>query len=249
MKIIGLLPARLNSTRIQRKLLHKICKIPLIVHTILIARLSKMLTDNYVCTDSKKIKNCTKNFAKTFITKTSHINGTERIAEVARKIKADFIIYIHADEAMLEPANIDKLIKFHKKNNHFDIVVPHKIANKSGGKNIVKIISDQFGKVLYFTRSEAPYGFRQINREFFHHLDIISFKPKALIKITKLKRGKLESIEGIELMRAIENNMKVGTFPIKTNSFSINTPRDLKKAKTLMKKDKLYRKYSEKFKQ
>ena len=161
MKVIGLLPARLKSRRIKEKLLQKILGLPVIVHTILRAKLTKSLTDLIICTDSKKIKFCTSRYSRTLMTKKKHRNGTERIAEVAKKIKADLIVDIHSDEAMLDPKNIDKLINFHRKNKKFDIVVPHKISKFSGGENVVKLLVNKYNQVLYFTRSDAPHGFRK----------------------------------------------------------------------------------------
>ena len=84
-------------------------------------------------------------------------------------------------------------------------------------------------------------------KNYFHHLDIISFKPSALTRFSKLKIGYLENLEGIELLRAIENKMKVGSFPIHTSSFSINTTDDVIRAKKIMKKDKFFKKYNEEF--
>ena len=246
MKIIGLLPARLKSSRIKEKLLQKVQGLPIILHTIFRAKIARSINQIIGCTDSHKIKNIVSNYTNTFISKKKHRNGTERIAELANKIDANLIIDIHADEAILDPKNIEKLIKFHKKNNQFDIVVPHKKSRVSGGENVVKIISDKNNKVLYFTRCDAPYGFRKKNNSFFHHLDIISFKPNALRKFSKLKVSNLESIEGVELMRALENNLKIGTFEIKTHTFSVNTPKDLSLVKKLMRKDKYFKKFYEK---
>lgn len=246
MKVVALLPARLKSQRIKEKLLKKIIGIPVITHTILRAKLCKSLSEVIICTDSKKIEGCVKKYAKTFISKKKHNNGTERIAEIAKKIKADLIIDIHSDEAIIDPKNINKLISFHKKHKEFDIVVPHKISKQSGGENIVKILVNKFKQVLYFTRSSAPHGFRKKHTKYLHHLDIISFKPSALKKFSILKKSHLEIIEGIELMRGLENNLKIGSFPIKTKSFSINTPKDLFLAKKIMKKDKYFKLYEKK---
>ena len=79
-------------------------------------------------------------------------------------------------------------------------------------------------------------------------MDYISFKPSALKKFKKFKIGTLEQIEGIELLRALENNMNLGTFEISTNTFSINTKEDLKKAKEKFDRDQFFKKYFEKIK-
>ena len=244
MKIVALLPARLQSTRLKTKCLKKINGIPIIIHTLSRVKLVKGIDDFFVCTDSNKIKKLIEKFGeKALISSKKHNNGTERIGEFAKKIKADLFIDVHSDEAFLDPKNIDKLIKFHKKNKKFDIVVPHKVSKSSGGKNIVKLLINKFNEVLYFTRSSCPFGFREKTQRYFHHLDTISFKPSALARFSKLGIGNLEKLEGIELLRALENKMKVGSFSIKTNSFSINTPEDFRKAKKIMKKNKVFKKY------
>mgnify|MGYP001189277037 FL=1 len=247
-KIVILLPARISSTRIKTKLLKKIHGIPIILHTILRIKLVKNINKIIVCTDSKEIQKLVKPYGITAVmTAKHHKNGTERIAEVAKTIKADLFIDVHSDEAIINPKNVEKLISFHLKKNNFDIVVPHKVSNFSGGENIVKVIYNfKNQKVLYFSRSDSPYPFRKKKGVYFHHLDTISFKPKALKKFSKVKQGELEKIEGIELMRALENNLHVGTFSIKTDTFSINTPKDFKKAKSFLIKDKFFKKYREK---
>ena len=125
--------------------------------------------------------------------------------------------------------------------------MPHKVSKKSGGKNIVKLLINKFNEVMYFTRTSSPFGFRKKTKNYFHHLDIISFKPSALAHFSRLKIGYLENLEGIELLRAIENKIKVGSFPIKTNSFSINTPKDVLRAKNIMSKNKFFKQYNAEF--
>ena len=248
MKVVALLPARLNSTRIKKKCLKKLKGIPLIIHTLTRSRLIKNLDDIFVCTDSIEIKRLVEKYNfKVFMTSKKHINGTERIGEVSKKIKADLFIDIHSDEALLEPKAVENLINFHKKNLHFDIVVPYKLSNYDGGVNVVKLVINRFNEVIYFTRLPCPYGFRKKNKFFFHHVDTISFKPKILRKFSNLKKSYLEKKEGVELLRAIDNKIKIGTYSSKTNSFSINTPDDFKKAEKLLGKEKIFKEYFEKF--
>lgn len=249
-KIIILLPARYLSTRIKNKLLKNLNGLPIIIHTILRIKMIKNIHKIIVCTDNIKIKKLVEKFGiKSVITSRKHKNGTERIAEVSKLLKADLFVDIHSDEAVLEPKNVEKLINFHLNNNQFDIVVPHKISNTSSGKNVVKMVFNRDNRILYFSRSTIPFAFRSNKQKFFHHLDSISFKPNALKKFSKLQQGSLEKIEGIELMRALENNLVVGTLPIKTSSFSINTMEDFFKAKKYLKNDKLFKKYRKKINQ
>ena len=243
MKVTALIPARLELTKIKKKLLKKIKKIPIILHTLNRLKFCKEINDIIVCTDSIEIKNkVEQNGFKTILTKKNFSNGTERISSVISKIKSDLIVDVHADEAILDPSNLTKLIKFHKKNNNFDIIVPHKKSFSSSDENVVKIVFTKKNKIIYFSRSQAPYPFRK-KGSYYHHLDIISFKPKALKKFQKFKKGSLENIEGVELLRALENGLTLGTFEIKTNTFSINTQKDFKKAKKILNSDKFLKKY------
>ncbi len=160
-KIVILLPARISSTRIKTKLLKKIHGIPIILHTIFRIKLVKNINKIIVCTDSKEIQKLVKPYGITAVmTSQHHKNGTERIAEVAKSIKADLFIDVHSDEAIIDPKNVEKLISFHLKKNNFDIVVPHKISNISGGENVVKVIYNfKSQKVLYFSRSDSKNSF------------------------------------------------------------------------------------------
>ena len=216
----------------------------MIIHTLYRSSQIRNLDEIYVCTDSKEIKALVEKYNfRGFMTSKKHVNGTERISEIAKKIKADLFIDIHSDEALLEPKSVEELIRFHKKNMKFDIIVPHKKSKIDGGINVVKLITNKLNEVVYFTRLACPYGFRKKNKIFYHHVDTISFKPKVLRKFSSLKIGNLEKIEGIELLRAIENKITVGTYDAKTNSFSINTPEDFRQAEKILFKDKIFKKF------
>ena len=244
MKVLGLIPARLKSKRLKQKPLLKILGVPLILHTYRRACLAKSLDDVVVCTDSKKIVNVLNRYkAKNQLTSKKHINGTERIAEVSKKIPSDLVVDIQGDEPLIDPKNIDKLIKFKKKNTHFDIVVPSIKIKPQRNENIVKILSDRKNNILYFSRATVPHSFQSKPKFLQKHLSIISFKRKALIKFSKLKKSEYENIEGIELMRALENNFKLGTFFVNGDSFSIDIHSDYEKALMAVPNDPLTKKY------
>ena len=156
------------------------------------------------------------------------------------------IIDIQCDEIFLNPKHVDKLISFHLKNKEFDIIVPNCRISKNDAKNIntVKIITGSNKKIVYMTRSMAPSFFRsKIKLDYRKHLDFISFKPRSLHKYVKIKKSINENNEGVELNRAIDNNFKLGTYEVKTNAFSINTNKDLSKAKKMIGKCKIRKKY------
>jgi 3-deoxy-manno-octulosonate cytidylyltransferase (CMP-KDO synthetase) len=247
--ILGLIPARLKSTRLPNKPLLLLDGIPIIIHVLKRAHFCKKLDRIIVCTDSNKIISIVKSYGFEAIkTKSTHKNGTDRIAEVAKKFinnNLELIIDIQCDEIFLKPDSIDKLIKFHKKNNNFDIVVPHTEIKNYKNRNIVKILPNNNKKIIYMSRFDIPFNFYKIKRKILRHMDIISFNPEKLISFSKLKNSKLEKFENIELLRGIENNFEIGTFLIENekNTFSINTKNEYKQSKQLMRICKIRKLY------
>ena len=245
-KILGLIPVRLNSSRLTQKSLLLIKNIPLIIHTYKRAKLSKMLDDLVICCDDKKIIDIAKKFnAKAIITSKKHKNGTERINEGYDKIKKkyDLIIDIQGDEPLINPNQIDNVVKFHLKNFTTDIILPSIKLKNISSYNVVKVVADKNDKVLYLSRSKVPHDFNKNVDFYLKHLSIISFRPSALKKFCKSKQSRLEKIEGVELLRAVENGLNIKTTIIKGNSFSVDINEDFLKAKRFMEKDKLFKLY------
>ena len=243
--ILGLIPTRLNSKRLKEKPLLEIDGLPIIVHTFKRAQLSKKLDEVIVCADDKKIIDVVKDHGgKAILTSKKHKNGTERIYEVAKKKKAKLIIDIQGDEPLVDPKDIDKVINFHNKNKHFDIVVPSIRANQNiSSKNLVKVVFSNNGKIIYFSRTKVPYDYKNQGIKYFRDLSIVSFLPQALKKYNKMKLGKIEKIEGIELIRAIENNLNLGTFIINGSSFAVDVNQDLMRAIDVMPRDRVRKLY------
>ena len=249
-KVLGLIPCRLSSKRLPQKPLLKINGVPLIIHTYLRAKQSKKLDDLVICCDDKRIlKIANKYNAKAILTSKQHKNGTERIYEGYYKIKKkyNFIVDIQGDEPLIDPKHIDKVIEFHKKNRSTGIILPSLRKKNIDSKNIVKVIATDDGTVLYLSRSLSPFYFRDKKKIFLKHLSIISFKPETLKKFFYSKQTKLEKIEGVELLRALEIGIKIKTFILKGDSFSVDIKQDYEKAKKFMKKDKFFKKNSKNF--
>lgn len=248
--ILGIIPARLKSTRIPNKPLQLINGIPILVHVIKRALMSKKIDKIIVCTDDYKIiKLANKNGIDAFMTSKKIHSGTERISSFLKSNKKKFqnlklVVDIQCDEIFLNPVNLDKIINFHLKNiKKYDVVIPHSLTKEKNNKNFVKIVSGQGNQVLYLTRADAPFAFRSKSQELKRHQDFITFKPNFIFKFNDLKKRMLEKYEGIELLRAIENNQNVATFKVDEDSFSINTKKDLIKSLLLIKKDKLNKLY------
>ena len=246
MKVIGLIPTRLNSTRLPQKALLKINNIPLVVHTYKRAKLSKRLNDVYICCDDKKIKDIAEKFgAKVIMTSKNHSNGTERINEAYKKLKKkyDLIVDIQGDEPLVSPYHIDEVVNYHIKNKNTDIILPTLEARPTINTNIIKVIINKKNEVMYLSRADLPLSFKKSKNKILKHLSIISFLPKSLEKFSISKKTYLESIEDIELLRALELGMKIKSIKLKGDSFSVDVYDDYKKADLKMSKDKFFNIY------
>ena len=243
--ILGLIPSRLNSKRLKEKPLLKIDNLPIVVHAYQRARMSKKLDDIIVCTDHIKIKKIIEDIGgKAILTSPKHKNGTERIYEVAKKYKnLKLVVDIQGDQPLIDPNAIDKTIGFHEKNKKFDIVLPSMpVKYNQDNPSLVKTTFTKKGEILYFSRIKTPFDYRK-KITYYKNLSIVSFKPKALKQFYYSKMGEIEKIENIELMRALENNLKLGTFVVKGSDFAVDIQADFFRAVEVMKKDKLRKKY------
>jgi 3-deoxy-manno-octulosonate cytidylyltransferase (CMP-KDO synthetase) len=244
--IVGLIPSRLRSKRLDKKPLLEIDGLPIIIHTYKRAKLSKLLDKVIVCTDHKSIKETVEKFGgEAILTSVKHKNGTERIFEVSNKLKnIDLIIDIQGDQPLVDPKAIDETIKFHKKNNKFDIVLPSMPINEQiDNQSIVKTIFSENGKIIYFSREKTPYNYYNKNFKYYKNLSVVSFKPEALKKYCNNPATKIEKIENIELMRALEIGLNLGTFEIKGSDFAVDVNADLLRAIDVMPKDKIRKLY------
>ncbi len=240
--IIGLIPSRLKSTRLFEKPLLKIDGLPVIIHTMKRAMLSKRIDDLYVCTDSFKIAELVERYGGKFIiTSSKHNNGTERIAEGLKKIskKPSLVIDIQGDEPTISPNDIDKVISYHIKNFNYDIIIPHTLVDNLSNHNQVKIISNEAGKIVFLSRQNVLNKNKKLKLK--KHLSVISFKPAVLKKFKKLAQTYLEKIEGVELLRALENGFLLGTTLLNSEAHAVDVKKDIIQVKKFFKKDK-YRK-------
>lgn len=243
-KTWGLIPARLESSRLPGKALLDICGYPLIVHVALRSKMSTLLDEVIVCTDSRKIAiTCAEYEIPVVLTKSTHKNGTERIAEAAEILgcsSSDLIVDIQGDEALVNPHAIDRTVEFFNKNN-YDIVVPFNEINDGQDVNRVKIV-ESGGKVLYMSRSPVPMSFNK-ETKYKKHLSTVVFSLSALLKFADNVTSELESIEGVELLRALEIGLNIGTFFEPVETVAVDTANDHELVVRKMRSDLYYGKY------
>lgn len=245
-KVLGLIPTRLNSTRLPQKALLEIDKFPLVIHTYKRALMSKLLDEVYICCDDKKIFQVAKKFgANVIMTSKHHQNGTERIYEGYKILKKnyDLIIDIQGDEPLISPYHIDQVISFHKKNLNADIILPTLQVNSKNNTNIIKVVKNMNGHVMYLSRGNIPFEYKKNLLKIDKHLSIISFLPSALENFVKHQKTPLEIIEDIELLRALEIGLSIKSIALKGDSFSVDIMKDFERASKKMFSDKYFKLY------
>lgn len=241
MKIIGVIPARLGSTRFPKKVLADILGKPMLWWVWSRAKKAKLISDVYIATDDKLIFDTVEGFGgKAIMTSKKHKSGTDRIAEAVNKIKADIVVNIQGDEPLIKPDMLDMavepLLKEHKLVMS-TLVCKVRNNKKVNNPNMVKVIVDKNGHALYFSRAVIPSQARsESNRYFFKHIGVYVYRKEFLLKYVRLKQSSLEKIEKLEQLRVLENGYSIKTVITKSDTIPVDTQGDLKKVIRMLKR-------------
>lgn len=243
MYIIGVIPARYKSSRFPGKPLADICGKPMIWWVYQQCIKVKELNEVYVATDDIRIKDvCDKYDIKVIMTSDKHLTGTDRLGEVAERIKADLYVNIQGDEPLIEPDTIRKAILPFFDNEKLQVSnLMTKIYNPVDAVNftVPKVITNKDGIGIYLTRSTAPYPKGSINYEYYKQVCVYGFKPEALRFYCEYGKtygkAKIEAIEDIEILRFIENGYKVQYVEVDSDTVAVDTENDLRKVNDIMK--------------
>lgn len=242
MKIIAVIPSRYKSTRFPGKPLADICGKPMIWWVYNQALKVKQFDEIYVATDDERIKEaCDKNNMNVIMTNKEHPTGTDRVGEVAEKIKADLYVNIQGDEPLIEPETIEKaILPFYDDEKLLLTNLMTKIKNPVDVVNctIPKVITNKDGYGVYLTRSTAPYPKGRINYDYYKQVCVYGFKPESLKFFCeygkKYGKAKIEAIEDIEILRFIENAYRIKFIEVETDSIAVDTVKDLERVKLIM---------------
>ncbi len=231
MKIVGVIPARLGSTRLQEKVLKLIDGKPMIVRVWERAKQAKKLSGLIVACDDKRIVECVEAAGgKAVLTRADHPNGSSRVAEIAAKENADVFINIQGDEPMIDPGVIDQLAEcFSDKSVEVATLAVRKTSvEEYANPNVVKVVCDSKGDALYFSRSPVPfYRERPANFSFLKHLGIYGYRKDFLLKFVTWGPGALEEKEKLEQLRILEKGYRIRVLETKQDSVSVDTAEDL----------------------
>jgi len=236
MKVIAVIPARLESQRLPRKMLREIGGRPLAVWVYQAVRSSSLLDDVIIATDSEEILYaCRKHSCNARMTSTKHRSGTERVHEVSQTVEADVYINVQGDEPMILAAHIEVLVKLMEDGN---IPVgtlrtptsPEDIANP----NAVKIVTDLNQRALYFSRSTIPYDRDGSRPKYFKHLGIYAYRKAPLDLFVHLPESALERAERLEQLRFLENGIPIYAAESPYDSIGVDTEEDFVRVQQLL---------------
>ena len=230
-RAVGIIPARWSSTRFPGKPLHVIAGKPLLRRAWERSRRAKNLDSVIIATDDMRIAEAAFNWgAEIALTSPKHRSGTDRIAEVARHAKQfAFVVNIQGDEPLVDSQLIDKLVKKLRSDRSIDIVTaahPFENPGEAFSPHQVKVVVDESGRALYFSRAAIPFPRNPSGIKYFRHQGIYGFRRGALLQFVQWKPTPLERTESLEQLRALENGVKVHVLITSKGSPGIDTLAD-----------------------
>jgi len=234
MRSVGVIPARYSSTRFPGKPLALINNKPMIQWVYERSSQAKTLDNVIIATDDQRIVDAVKSFGgKVRMTSPEHQSGTDRIAEVAKDIEADLIVNIQGDEPLIEPSVIDDAVRPLMDNPSLEMGT---LACKLPGdidpadSNVVKVIFDDSGRALYFSRSPIPF-YRDADTSdhlYWQHVGLYVYRKEMLLKFTSWAPTSLEQAESLEQLRALEHGIVIHVETTEFHSTAVDTEEDLR---------------------
>ena len=241
MKIIAVIPARYASTRFPAKLMQDLGGKTVILRTYEAAVATQLFDDVFVVTDSELIfDEIQKNGGKAIMSIKEHESGSDRIAEAVENMEVDVVVNVQGDEPFINKKPLEELIAIFKNdsNKQVDLAsLMFQITNKEeiNNPNNVKVITDQQGFALYFSRSVIPFPREeQSGVRYMKHIGIYAFRKAALLDFYRLPMLSLEASEKLEQLRYLEYGKRIKMVETKHGSIGIDTLEDLEKARHLI---------------
>jgi len=238
MKAIAVIPARLASTRLPRKMLREIAGKPLIGVVYEAVHSSPLLAEVLVATDSEEIMDvCRQHGWKARMTSPAHHSGTERVHEVSGRETADVYINVQGDEPLIRPEHIAALL--HVMENpaaEVGTLMTPAAEVDIPNPNAVKVVTDLRGRALYFSRAPIPFDRDGARPPYFKHLGLYAYRKAALDRFMKLPESSLEKSERLEQLRFLENGTPIFVRETPHDSVGVDTEEDLQRVINILEK-------------
>ena len=243
-RVVAILPARIESSRLSRKVLLDICGLTMIVHVFKRCLLAKKLDEVYVATDSNEIKEVVENHGgKVIMTSHNHQTGTDRIAEAAKNIDAEIVVNVQGDEALVNPNHIDKVVDELLENPDINVGILVSPYFKKNSPSDIKVVLNNNNDILYSSRSDIPSDSRTKNPSMLKAYHIVPFRKPFLLKFTKWEKGILEKIEFNEYLRILEYGERFRAIRVDSDAISVDTIDDLEYVREQMQSDLWFPQY------
>lgn len=254
MKIIGIIPARLSSSRLPRKPMADILGMPMIGHVFLRSKLSHILDEVYVATCDQEIVDYIESIGgKAIMTANTHERASDRTAEALLKIEADInekvdiVVMIQGDEPMITPEMITASVEPILNDENIKITnLMAKMNTKEEHEDPaeVKVVVDLNSFAMYFSREPIPSRKKGVEEvPMLKQVCIIPFRRDFLLSYNEMKQTPLEIIESVDMNRLLENGIKIKMVMRHEETYSVDTPGDLQNVNTKMENDPLLSKY------
>lgn len=255
--VVAIIPARYASVRLPGKMLREIDGKPLILHTLEQAAKARTVSRVIVATDDERIFRVVKDYGgEAAMTSADHKSGSDRIAEVARDLpEGSIIVNVQGDEPTISPETIDAAVKALLEDGKSDIATTCEpvtsLRDELLNGNVVKVVVGEQGYALYFSRSPMPWPREASLRHggdpnkaieaepklfsiFRKHTGLYVYRREYLLNFTRLPQSKLEKIEVLEQLRALENGASIKVVEVSERSIGVDTPEDFERVKKLI---------------
>ncbi len=238
MKTIAVIPARLASTRLPRKMLREIAGKPLVGWVYESVRLSPLFSDVIIATDSDEImQSCRRHGWKVQMTSATHRSGTERVHEVSNTVTADVYVNVQGDEPLVRPEQIGTLLEvMNDPSVQVGTVKTPCPLEEIRNPNAVKVVTALDGRALYFSRATIPFDRDNTSPRYFKHLGLYAYRKSALDLFVGRPDSTLEKTERLEQLRFLENGIPIYVGETPYDSVGIDTEEDLQLVAEILKK-------------
>jgi 3-deoxy-manno-octulosonate cytidylyltransferase (CMP-KDO synthetase) len=239
MKVIAVIPARLASTRLPRKMLREIAGVPLLARVYQGVRQCSSLDQVIVATDSEEIMRfCKQHGFVTRMTSESHKSGTERVHEISETILADVYLNIQGDEPLTRPEHIDSLVSLMRDSTvQVGTLKTLAAAIDINNPSAVKVVTDAAGRALYFSRATIPHDRDGIGSQYYKHLGFYGYRKDALDKFVHWPESTLERSERLEQLRFLDNGIPIHVAETPFDTVGVDTEEDLRRVEDILRKE------------
>lgn len=247
MRVVGVIPARMGSSRFPGKPLATLLGLPMVLHVYERARRCAALAEVVVATCDREIQRAVEaHGGRVIMTSPRHQRGTDRVAEAARKLTADVVVNVQGDEPLLAPACLAEVSAPLVRDPSLgtcNLIQRLRTEAERRDPNMVKVVFTPRKRALYFSREPIPSRRHVPGAPTHRQLGIIAFTKKVLLAFTRLAPTPLEKAESVDMMRLLEHGHSIPLVETRYPSLSVDTPGDLRVAVEAMKKDRLAKTY------